>query len=281
MSKKASSKKKVPARGKETARKTAAKKTTAPKSALLIDVTADNVTETGFFCMMSKPKSPGYQQKLAWLQQRFREGMRIKMAGGGGRAFIEYIPGEYAWRPVEAKGYFVIHCLWVVGQSKGRGIARSLLNACIEDARASGAKGVAMVTSEGNWLLGKKFLETHGFTSVDQAPPSFELMVLSFGKTPPPRFSGNWEKKCKQFGRGLTIVRTDQCPYLEDATRNFIGVAEARGIPSRVMDLKDSKSIREKSPSAYGVFNAVLDGRLLSYCYLTPAQIEKALDALS
>jgi hypothetical protein len=34
-------------------------------------------------------------------------------------SFIEYIPGEQAWRAVHADGYLLIHCLWVVGKSKG------------------------------------------------------------------------------------------------------------------------------------------------------------------
>jgi hypothetical protein len=95
----------------------------------IIDVTADNFEETGFFCLMSRRKSEGYQRKLRWLHERFDEGLRIKMLdlSEGGRGFIEYIPGEYAWRPVEASGYLFIHCLWVVGKSKGNGYAKLLL----------------------------------------------------------------------------------------------------------------------------------------------------------
>ena len=76
----------------------------------IIDVTADNVEETGFFCLMSRRKSDGYRRKLSWLKARFDEGLRIKMLdlSQGGRGFIEYIPGEYAWRPVEASGFFFI-----------------------------------------------------------------------------------------------------------------------------------------------------------------------------
>jgi hypothetical protein len=80
----------------------------------IINVTAENVAETGFFCYMSKRNSPGYQQKLNWLQARFREGMRIKILKLPDRGFIEYIPGEYAWRAVDASGYMFIHCIWVV-----------------------------------------------------------------------------------------------------------------------------------------------------------------------
>jgi len=36
----------------------------------LIDVNADNVTKTGFFCYMSKRKTEGFRRKLAWVQAR-------------------------------------------------------------------------------------------------------------------------------------------------------------------------------------------------------------------
>jgi hypothetical protein len=91
----------------------------------IIDVNKENVAETGFFCNMSKKKSEGYQRKLKWLSKRFTEGLKLKMLdlSQGGRGFIEYLPGEYAWRPVSGNGYMFIHCLWVVGKSKGEGYA--------------------------------------------------------------------------------------------------------------------------------------------------------------
>lgn len=156
------------------------------KRAKLIDITAENVAEKGFFCYMSKPQAEGYQRKLNWLRARFAEGMRIKMYELPQRGFIEYIPGEYAWRTVDAKGYMFIHCLWVVGKSKGQGLGGQLLKECIKDAREAGMHGVAMLTSEGNWLASKELLLQHGFKPVAQEPPSFNLMVMKFDAAPPP-----------------------------------------------------------------------------------------------
>ena len=130
----------------------------------IIDVTTDTVDEAGFFCYMSRKKSVGWQRKRQWLEMRFSEGLRIKLLdlSQDGRGFIEYIPGEFAWRPVEAAGFVFIHCLWVVGKSKGKGYGSMLLDACLADARRQGADGVAMVTLEGNWLAGRKRLRAHG-----------------------------------------------------------------------------------------------------------------------
>ncbi len=71
------------------------------------------------------------RKNLAWLKKRFDEGLKIKMLELPERGFIEYIPGEYAWRCVDAKGYMFIHCLWVVGKSKGKNFGELLLNECI------------------------------------------------------------------------------------------------------------------------------------------------------
>ena len=69
----------------------------------IIDVNASNVDELGCVCAMSKPDETGATEKLAWAKERFQEGLRIKLIRGG-RGFIEYIPGRFAWRGVEAAG---------------------------------------------------------------------------------------------------------------------------------------------------------------------------------
>ena len=67
-------------------------------NAKIVPVDATNVAEQGFFCYKSKPKSEGYGRKLDWLEQRFSEGLKIKIVYEGKRSFgfIEYIPGEFA-----------------------------------------------------------------------------------------------------------------------------------------------------------------------------------------
>lgn len=239
----------------------------------MIDVGADNIDKTGFFCFMSKKKSEGYQRKLRWLKDRFAEGMRIKMLALPERGFIEYIPGEHAWRAVHADGYLLIHCLWVVGKSKGKAFSSVLLDACIADAKKRRMKGVAMVTSEKVWLAGRRILDKHGFECVETAPPAFSLMVRKLGKHPSPSFAGEWEDKAKSIGKGLTVIRSDQCPYIVDATDTAVAAAAKAGVKSQIIELQNREEVMRLSPSAYGVFGLVLDGKLLSYHY----QLEKNL----
>lgn len=242
-------------------------------------VNAGNVDESGFFCYMSKRKEAGYKQKRDWLEARFSEGMKIKIVheiGGRDTAFIEYIPGEYAWRAVHAAGYMLIHCLWVVGKGKGKGYGKALIEECVKDARAQKMKGVVMLTSDRTWLAGGDIFERSGFTEVDSALP-FHLMALRFGAAPAPSLPKNWEERAQAFGSGLTVIRTPQCPYIENGARDILAFAKEKGIRARSIELKTAQEVQEQSPSAYGVFGTVLDGQLLAYQYLLQKGFEKLL----
>lgn len=250
----------------------------------IISVDASNVDQLGFFCYMSKPKTPGYRQKRAWLAARFAEGLKLQLIheiGGRYVGFIEYIPGEYAWRAVHAPGYLVIHCLWVVGKGKGKGYGTQLLAACLDDARAQHKHGVVMVTSEGVWLAKKKLFLQQGFVEVGQAPPAFQLLVHRLDTAPDPTFPTDWEARQARYGAGLTIVRTPQCPYIESAMEEALQTAAALGLPARTVELQSAQEVQAAAPSAYGVFSLVLNGRLFSYHYLLRKDFEKRLQELA
>jgi L-amino acid N-acyltransferase YncA len=247
------------------------------KGVTIVDVDRSNVEETGFFCYMSKRKSEGYLRKLAWVRARLDEGLRIKLLKLPERGFIEYIPGEKAWRAVRAKGWMVIHCLWVVGKSKGRGLGGLLVDECVKDARKAGLCGVAMVTTEGNWLAGRKLFEKHGFVAVDAAPPAFALLAKPFAPGPLPSFPKDWAARAARFGTGLTVLRTDQCPYHPDAVAKLMEAAARRKIKARVVELRTAREVQALSPSPYGAFNIVLDGKLVGYHYLLEEDAAAAL----
>ncbi len=246
----------------------------------IIDVSAETIDSTRFFCFMSKPKSEGYQRKREWLLERFGEGLRIKLLDlkEGGRGFIEYLPGEYAWRSVNAAGYMFIHCIWVVGKSKGNGYGKLLLDACVEDARSSGMKGVAMLTSEKVWLAKRGFFEAHGFECAETAEPSFSLMVKRFENTPSPSLTGDWQEKAAACGEGFTVFHSAQCPYCVDARETVERFARDRGVEYTDILVNDSAQLRELSPSPYGVFSVVYNGQLLSYHYLLEKDLVKPFD---
>jgi len=232
----------------------------------IVEVDRENVSEKGFFCYMSKRKSEGYQRKLKWLRERFDEGLKIKMLDlrQGGRGFIEYIPGEFAWRAVDAEGYMFVHCIWVAGKSKGKGYATLLLNECMKEARKTEMKGVAALASEGNWLAGKKFFLKHDFEPVAEHPP-FTLLVKKITDAQSPSFSGDFSERLATYEKGLTILRSDQCPYIDAAVGAALEAADESSLRTRVIELKSAEDVRKLSPSPYGVFSIVYEDRLISY----------------
>jgi len=238
----------------------------AEQSLKIIDVNGNNVAKTGFFCCMSKPESEGYRQKLDWLKGRFAEGLKIKMIACGGRGFIEYIPGEFAWRAIRAPGYMVIHCLWVVGKAKGRGCGTALLDACIAEAKEAGKCGVAVVTAHHRIGLPEtSFFLRQGFKLADAAPPGLELVALKFWQAADPKFLGHWDQKLGRLGRGLSVVTTAQCPYTCSLAQRLAEVAKSKRISLKAVRLDTAEQVRNQSPSAYGTADIAANGRVLAH----------------
>ncbi len=248
----------------------------------IVAVDADSLASRGFFCRKSKMKTTGNLRKLAWADAGFERGLGIEILYDEGRSvgFIEYVPGEQAWRAVNAAGFMMIHCIWVVGRAKEKGYGSALLERAETAARAVGSAGVAMVTTPGVWLADNQLLVRHGYSVVDEAPPSFHLMVKAFDDAAPlPSFPTDWEKRAAALGPGLTVVTTDQCPYLEDAEHLIIESAEQMGIAARLCKLETAAEVRKRSPSPFGIFGVVLDGELLAYHYLLEKDLTKLIGA--
>jgi hypothetical protein len=102
-------------------------------------------------------------------------------------------------------------------------------------------------------------------------------MVKKFKKTASPSFPKNWEDRLKKLGPGLTILRTDQCPYIPLAVQILADAAGEMGPKTRIIEIKSRAELQERSPTPYGVFHVVFDGRLLGYHYLAKEDFIKLL----
>ena len=94
-----------------------------------IKVTKDNIEKEHICCAISNNKDIQVSSKKAWLFDRFDDGLMFLKSVERGKCFIEYIPAENAWNPIDAEGYMYIDCLWVSGAFKGHGYANDLLEA--------------------------------------------------------------------------------------------------------------------------------------------------------
>ena len=102
-----------------------------------IRITKENIDKEHICCAMSGKQSLA---KKKWLKQRFEEGLVFYRSAERGKCFIEYIPAENAWVPIDADGYLYINCLWVSGSLKGHGYSSELLEECLRDAPRRRAK---------------------------------------------------------------------------------------------------------------------------------------------
>lgn len=241
----------------------------------IVDVNASNLDEFGMLCLKSKKNTEGYKDKVKWIKERFEEGLRLKLllvkerrgrlkkSCFTSRGFIEYIPGEFTWRGIDAEGYMVIHCLWVVGRNRRQGYGTKLLEECIKD--AGGMKGVAVVTTNRTWLPKKDIFAKHGFERADTMPPELELYVKRFSDSAlPPRFNPIPKKRLENCGAGITIFKSDQCPYTNASTRAVSEACEQLMIPVQIRHVESCKGAQH-SVHPYGTFCILNSGKVLTY----------------
>lgn len=249
----------------------------------IISVNSDNISEYKPVCFLN-PKNEGYLKKLEWLKKRFSEGLIIKLLYLENEkkcnGFIEYIPGEYAWRAVDAKGYMFIHCLWISpNKHKEKGNGSLLIKECLKDAEKQSKYGVAVVTSEGPFMAGKTLFLKNNFKSVAKAKPSYELMIKTIKSGSLPKFR-DWEKQLSQY-KGLNIIYANQCPWVARSIKELSEIAKKKVLKLKIVELENSRQAQD-APSVYTAFNLVYNGKLLVDHYISSKRflniIEKELN---
>ncbi len=231
----------------------------------IIDTDADNLGGCSL-CGNKNAKNLGLRRKRDWLKERYTEGLRYKVLRSrefGDVGMIEYAPGSHTWRPVEAEGYLVIHCLMVDSKHKGKGLGALLLDSCLRDARKSRCLGVAVVTSSDSFMAESGLFLKAGFVSVECIAP-YELLVKKFKRTAPdPRFVVGRERVLKKYRKGLTILAADQCPYVAKSVERIVEASRTLGLEPKVVRVGSAKASREL-PTPYGVFSIICDGEVIA-----------------
>lgn len=234
----------------------------------MIEVTQSNVYESPC-CGIKNIEHEGHKRKSSWLKKHLKNGLKIKILLTDKNiqlGYIEYIPGQYAWRGVEADDYMFIHCIWVFWKRfQKKGYGKSLIQECINDAKKKKMKGVAVVARNRPWLANSDFFLKNGFEVVDTAPPDYALLVKKFNKsTPNPKFKGNWEKKLKKYGKGLTLIRSDHCPHSIKFANEIAEMAKnTYNLDTRIVVLKTHREA-QNAPTPYAVFAVIYNGQLLA-----------------
>ena len=245
----------------------------------IIDLTPENIADYGVCGYKDLKKHLELRRKIEWFNQYYPKGLRIKALvskTGGYQGMLEYIPGKYAHRPVQAENYMFIHCVFVGFKSefKGKGYASAMLDVCIDESKEAGLQGVAVVTRKGPFMAKKDLFIKKGFAIVDTAKPDFELLALKFNpnaanpkSTIPP---------LKGYSDGLTIIRSSQCPYSESNVNEILETAKKMGISANVVDLSDAETAQHSS-CAFGTFCKVYIGKIISHHPISNTRFENII----
>ena len=180
-----------------------------------INLTPDNLATEHLCCIIrTKKPHPGIEAKRKWLSERLPEGHVFRKLNEKATVFIEYAPLETAWVPIVGDNYLYLYCLWVLGEYKGKGYGRSLMEYCLADAKAKGKSGVCMLGAkkQKSFLSDQAFAKRYGFEIADTTGNGYELLALSFDGTMP-RFAPN-VKKQRLKNQELTIYYSMQCPFV-------------------------------------------------------------------
>lgn len=230
-----------------------------------IRVTKDNIEQEHICCAISNNKDVQVASKKAWLADRFNEGLVFLKSVERGKCFIEYIPAENAWNPIDAEGYLYIDCLWVSGSFKGHGYSTDLLDACIQDGREQGKQGLCILSSEKKkpFLADPKYLQHKGFAVADEADNGVQLWFLPFSpEARPPRI-----KECAKHPRvdepGFVLYYTHQCPFNAKYVPVVEATAKEQGVPFRAIRL-DSKEAAQNAPTPITTYALFRDGEYLT-----------------
>ena len=161
-----------------------------------IRITKENIDREHICCAMSGKQSVA---KKEWLRQRFDDGLVFYRSEERGKCFIEYIPAEYAWAPIEAEGYMFIDCFWISGQFKGHGYSNQLLDECIGDSKEKGKKALPYCLPKRR----RAFCPTQNICNIRALRLRMPLIrILSFGICPFPRM---------RTSRALSLVSEIRC----------------------------------------------------------------------
>lgn len=248
----------------------------------LIRVTPDNLEREHICCAISSNKDPQVVAKKEWLAARMEEGLVFLKGDLRGKCFIEYLPAEAAWAPVEAPGYMYIDCLWVAGKFKGQGYSRQLLGECIRDSREKGKKGLVIVSSPKKmaYLADKKYLLHHGFCVADQAEPYFELLYLPFEEdVEVPEFRR--QVKCREIkmkgqpedNGGFVLYYTKQCPFTTKYVPLIEQCAEEHNLPFRSV-LIDSREKAQSTLAPFTTYSLFYNGEFVTHEILSVKKFE-------
>lgn len=230
-----------------------------------IRVTKENIDKEHICCAISSNKDVQVISKKDWLRDRFDDGLVFLKSVERGKCFIEYLPAENAWNPIDGDGYMYIDCLWVAGSFKGHGYSSELLEMCIKDSKKKGKKGLCILCASNKkpFLSDPNFLKHKGFMPCDEADNGIELWYLPFDDiNDKPRF-----KECAKHPyvdeKGYVLYYTSQCPFNAKYVSMLVEIAKEHNVAFKAIHIT-TKEQAQSVPTPVTTYALFCDGKYLT-----------------
>lgn len=243
-----------------------------------INLTAENLPDEHLCCIIrSKKLHPGVEAKRQWLADRLGEGHVFRKLNVKGTVFIEYAPLETAWVPIIGDNYYYLYCLWILGNHKGKGYGKALMDYCIADAKAKGKSGICMLGAQKqkSWLSDQSFAKRVGFEVVDTTDNGYELLALSFDGTTP-KFAQN-AKREKIENKELTIYYDMQCPFIYQNMEMIKQHCETNDISISLIQVDTLQKAKEL-PCVFNNWAVFYKGKFVTVNLLDITYLKRILD---
>ena len=244
----------------------------------IITVTKENLEQEHICCAISNNKDCQVAAKKSWLAERFADGLVFKKCDVRGKCFIEYLPAEKAWCPIEAEGYMHINCFWVSGQFKGQGYSNLLLDECIKDSKEKGRTGLCVLSSKKKmpFLSDPQHLKYKGFAIADTAEPFYELLYLPFdADAPKPQFKQS-VKTPRTDEQGFVLYYTYQCPFTAKYVPMIEELAKAKSVTFKAIRFETTEEA-QNAPSPSTSYCLFFNGGFITNEILSDKKFEKLL----
>ena len=230
-----------------------------------IQVTKDNLEKEHICCAISNNNDVQVSSKKSWLKDRFDDGLVFFKSVERGKCFIEYIPAENAWNPIDAKGYMYIDCLWVSGSFKGHGYSNDLLESCIQDSESKGKVGLCVLSSQKKlpFLSDPKYLKYKGFSVADRASNGIELWYLPFTENAVKPTIKECAKNPHVDESGYVLFYTNQCPFNGKYVPIVEATAKEHGVRFKAIHIT-SKEEAQNAPTPITTYALFCDGKYIS-----------------
>ncbi len=226
--------------------------------------------------------------KVLWIRARQGEVLvytKIGDPASRDKVFVEYLPVEVAWAPIEARNYMHINCLWTSGFLEGQGSGEKMLQRVFDDTRLLGMSGVTAITTsqKSPYLTDLSFYRHFGFEIVDEAA-DYLLVAKKFrtasNESAAPNFSRFVHAPIYPDKPGLYIVYTTQCPFTYHHVEETLEEARLHRVEASAHRITSAREARE-SPVPWTAYAAYLDGKYLGHEILTAKKLAKKLSDLN